>query len=97
LRWLGDASGDVRDDHVDRNGQQGGEDRSECVLGTTVLWHLDDLLDDPTDKVHPAHRRSEREARNDSVEGLGFQFLSHKVDSLEGGGSHVRHGESFIL
>jgi hypothetical protein len=28
---------------------------------------------------------------------LGFQFLSHKVDSLEGGGSHVRHGESFIL
>jgi hypothetical protein len=28
---------------------------------------------------------------------LSFQFLGHKVDSLEGSGSHVRHSESFIL
>jgi len=97
LRWLGHTSGDARNDHVDRNGQQCGEDRGESVLGTTILWHLDDLLDDPTDQVHPAHRRGEAEARNNGVEGLGFQFLGHEVDGLESLGSHVRHGESFIL
>ena len=97
MRWLGHTSGDARNDHVDCNGQQGGEDRSESVLGTAVLWHLDDLLDDPTDQVHPAHRRGEAEARNDGVEGLGFQFLSNKVNSLERLSSHVSHGESFIL
>jgi len=97
LRWLGDASGDAGHDHVDHNGQQGGENRGKRVLGTTVLWHLDHLLDHPSDQVHPAHRRREAEARDDSVEGLGFQFLGNKVNSLESLGSHVSHGESFIL
>jgi len=97
LRWLGDTGGDAGHDHVDRDGQQSGEDRGEGVLGTTVLWHLDQLLDDPTDQVHPAHRRREAEARNDGVEGLGFQFLGNEVDRLEGLSSHVSHGESFIL
>jgi len=97
LRWLGDTSGDVGDDHVDRDGQQSGEDSGESVLGTTVLWHLNNLLDDPADQVHPAHRRSEREARNNRVEGLGFEFLSHEVDSLEGSGGHVRHGEFYNI
>jgi len=97
LRWLGDTSGDAGDNHVDRNGQQGGQHRGEGVLGTTVLWHLNQLLDDPTDQVHPAHRRGEAEARNNGVEGLSFQFLGNKVNSLESLGSHVSHDESFIL
>ena len=97
MRWLGHTSGDAGNDHVDRNGQQGGQDRGEGVLGTTVLWHLNNLLDDPADQVHPAHRRSEGEARNNGVEGLGFQFLGNKVNSLESLGSHVSHDESFIL
>ena len=92
MRWLGDASRDARDDHVHRNGQQGGQDSGEGVLGTTVLWHLNNLLDDPADEVHPAHRRREREARNNGIEGLGFQFLGNKVDSFESLGSHVSHG-----
>jgi len=97
LRWLGHTGGDAGDHHVDHNGQQGGEDRGETVLGTTVLWHLDHLLDDPSDQVHPAHRGSEGEARNNGVEGLGFQFLGNKVNSLESLGGHVSHCESFIL
>jgi len=97
LRWLGDTSGDAGDNHVDRNGQQGGQDRGEGVLGTTVLWHLNQLLDDPADQVHPAHRRGEAEPRNNGVEGLSFQFLGNKVNSLESLGSHVSHDESFIL
>jgi len=97
LRWLGHAGRDAGHDHVNRNGQQGGQDRSKTVLGTAVLWHLDELLDHPSDQVHPAHRRREAETRNNGVEGLGFQFLSNKVDSLESLGSHISHGESFIL
>jgi len=91
LRWLGHPGGDAGDHHVDRNGQQGGEDRGERVLGTTVLWHLNKLLDNPTDQVHPAHRRREREARNNGIEGLSFQFLGNKVNSLESLSSHVSH------
>lgn len=97
MRWLGDTSGDAGDNHVDRNGQQGGEDRGEGVLGTTVLWHLNHLLDHPTDQVHPAHRGRKGEARDDRVEGLGFQFLGNEVNSLESLGGHVSHGGVFIL
>lgn len=82
MRWLGDTSGDTRDDHVDSDGQEGGEDRGECVLGTTVLWHLDELLNDPADKVIPAEGGREGETSNNRVEGLGFQFLGHEVDSF---------------
>jgi hypothetical protein len=28
---------------------------------------------------------------------LGFEFLSHEVDSLEGSGGHVRHGEFYNI
>lgn len=92
MRWLGNTGGDVGDNHVDRDGQQSGQDSGEGVLGTAVLWHLNNLLDDPTDEVHPAHRRGEREARNNRVEGLGFQFLGNKVNSLESLSGHVSHG-----
>ena len=97
LRWLGDAGGDAGDHHVDRDGQEGGEDRSESVLGTTVLWHLDHLLDDPADQVHPAHRGREGEARDDRVKGLGFQFLGNKVDSLEGLSGHFSHDRFYTI
>jgi len=93
LRWLGDTGRDGRHDHVDHDGQQGGQGRSECVLDTAVLWHLNEFVDGPTNQVHPAHRRSEAEARNDGVEGLGFEFLGHKVDSLK---SRV-HGEFYTI
>jgi len=92
LRWLGNTGGDVGDNHVDRDGQQSGQDSGEGVLGTTILWHLNNLLDDPADEIHPAHRRGEREARNNGVERLGFQFLGNKVNSLESASGHFSHG-----
>tara|TARA_B100000902_G_scaffold256825_1_gene243133 strand:+ start:1598 stop:1915 length:318 start_codon:yes stop_codon:yes gene_type:complete len=97
LRWLGDTSGDTGDDQVDRDGQQGSQDSSESVLGAAVLWHLDQLLDNPADQVHPAHRRSEAKARNNRVEGLSFQFLGNEVNSIEGLGGHVSHGMFYII
>jgi len=97
LRWLGDTSGDARDDHVDNDGQEGGEDSGEGVLSTTVLWHLDELLDDPANQVHPAHGGGEGEARNNGVEGLGFQFLGHEVNGLHSAGGHVSHSEFYTI
>lgn len=82
LRRLGDASRHGGDHHVDRDGEESGEHGSERVLGTTVLGHLNDLVDDETNNIHPGHRRSEREASNDSVEGLGLELLGNKGDSL---------------
>lgn len=85
MSWLADTSGDARNNQVNRDGQQGGEDRSQSVLSATVLWHTDELLDDPTNEIIPAERRGEREARDNRVEGLRFEFLSHKVDCFDRG------------
>ena len=97
LSGLGHASGHARHDHVDSDREEGGEDRGEGVLGTTVLWHLNHLLNDPADQVHQAHRGRKGEARDDRVEGLCFQFLGNEVNSLESLGGHVSHGVVFIL
>ena len=97
LRWLGDASGDARDNQIDRDGQEGGQDGGEGVLDTTVLWHLDELLDHPTNKVIPAESSRERETRNDSVKGLSFELLSDKFNSVNSLFDHTGHGEFFIL
>ena len=97
LRWLGDASGDARDNQIDRDGQEGGQDGGEGVLDTTVLWHLDELLDGPTNEVIPAESSRERETRNDSVEGLSFELLGDKFNSVNSLFEHTRHGEFFIL
>jgi len=97
LRWLGHTSGDTRNDQIHGDRQKGGQDRGKSVLGTTVLWHLDELLDHPTNKVIPAESSRERETRNDRVEGLGFQFLSHKFDSVNGGFEHRRHGKFYTV
>jgi len=89
LRWLADAGGDSGNHHIDRNGQQGGKDSGEGVLGTPVLWHSDELLNDPANEVIPAKSRSKRETRDNRIEGLRFKFLSHEVDGVNRG----VHGE----
>ena len=93
LSWLGDASGDARDNQIDGDGQEGGQDGGESVLGTTVLWHLDELLDGPTNEVIPAESSRERETRNDSVEGLSFELLGDKFNSINSLFEHTGHGE----
>jgi len=93
LGRLGDTGGDTGDDHVHRDGEEGGEDSGEGVLGTTVLRHLDHLLDEPTDEVHPRHGGRKGETRNNGVEGLGLEFLRNEVNGLESLGGHVSHCE----
>jgi hypothetical protein len=85
--------GDLGDDHVNRNGEEGGEDRSEGVLSATVLGHADHLLNEPTNEVHPRHGSREREARDDGVEGLGLELLRDEVDGLKRLGGHISHCE----
>jgi len=97
LSWLGDTSRDACNDHVDRDGQEGGQDRGKGVLGTTILWHLDELLNGPANKIIPAESGSEREARDNSVERLGFQFLSNEFDSINGLFEHGGHGKFYNI
>ena len=93
LRWLGNASGDARDNQIDSDGQEGGQDGGEGVLSTTVLWHLDELLDCPTNEVIPAESSREREACNNGVERLSFELLGDKFNSVNSLFDHTGHGE----
>ena len=85
LSWLGDPLGDARDGQVHDDAQESGEHRDESVLSTTVLWHLDELLDDPANEIIPAERSRKGETGDNRVEGLGFQFLGHETNSVESG------------
>lgn len=88
---LGDTGGDLGDDHVHSDGEEGSENGGKAVLGATVLGDANDLLDEPTDEIHPRHSSREGEPRDDRVERLGLEFLSNKVNSLKSLGGHVRH------
>ena len=88
---LGDTGGDLGDDHVHRDGEEGSEDGGKAILGTTVLGDADDLLDEPTDEIHPRHSGREGETRDDRIEGLSLELLGDEVNGLESLGGHVRH------
>jgi len=85
LRRLLDASRHTGDTKVHHDGQQRGEKSSERVVHATVLVDLNDLVDQPTDEVHPRQRRGEREASHDGVQGLRFEFLADERNSFSGG------------
>jgi len=97
LSRLGHTGGNTRDDHVDRDGEESGEDSGEGVLSTTVLRHLDHLLNEPADEIHPRHGSREGETRNDRVEGLSLELLGHEIDGLKRLGGHVRHCEFYNI
>ena len=86
-----DTSGDSGDREVDDDGQQGGEQRSERVVHTTVLVDLDDLVHQPTDEVHPREGGREGETGDDGVQGLRFKLLADKSNSFGSG-----HGIYYI-
>ena len=85
MSWLSDPGGDSGDREVDDNGQQGGEQRGERVVHTTVLVDLDDLVYQPADEVHPREGSREGETGDDGVQGLRFELLADKSNSFSGG------------
>ena len=68
------VEGECLDGKVDHDGEQGGEQRAEHVVLTTVLAHLNHLGDDETDNVHPCDGAGERETSHDRVQGLRLQL-----------------------
>jgi len=78
---------DAGDHHEDDDGEEGGEDRGESVLGATILGDTHDLGNGPADEVHPGHGGGEGEATDDGVEGLGLELLGDDIDGLKGGGN----------
>lgn len=82
MRWLLDTRGNTRDTNVDQDGQERCEQGSKRVVHATVLVDLNDLVNQPPDQVHPRQSSGKREARNNGVEGLGFEFTSDERDSF---------------
>ena len=97
LSGLRHTGRNTRHDHVDSDREEGGEDRGEGVLGTTVLGHLNDLADDPADEVHPGHSGGEGETRDNRVERLGLELLGNEVDGFDSLGASGFHCECYTL
>jgi len=91
LRDLGVDAGDRKEDH---DGKERSEKGGESVLSATVLGNLNNLGDGPANKVHPRHRRGERETTNNGVEGLSLEFLGDKGYGLE---SSSRHCDCYTI
>ena len=77
-----DACRDTRDTNVDQDGQECRKQGSECVVHTTVLVNLNNLVNSPPDQVHPREGGGKGEAGNDGVEGLGLEFTSDERNSF---------------
>jgi len=88
LGWLRDLRGDTRDANVDNNRQECCQEGGESVVHTTVLVNLDDLVDNPSNQVHPRKGGGEGKTSNNGVEGLGFEFSSNESDSFSGDSGH---------
>jgi hypothetical protein len=91
LGRLGHTGGDVGNTEENNNREEGGEDGNEGILSPTILGNLDNLLDKPTNEVHPRHGGGEGEPSDDSVERLGLKLLRNKVDGLHSFSSEIRH------
>ena len=73
---------DTRDTEVDQDGQEGRKQGRECVVHTTVLVDLNNLVNSPPDQVHPREGGGKGEAGNDGVERLGLEFTSDERNSF---------------
>lgn len=76
---------DTRDTEVDQDGQEGRKQGRECVVHTTVLVDLNNLVNSPPDQVHPREGGGKGEAGNDGVERLGLEFTSDERNSFSSG------------
>ena len=91
LRGLLDIGVNAGDDQEDNHREEGGSERGERILGTTVLGNLHNLGDNPADEIHPGHGGGERKATDDGVECLGLELLGDDIDGLEGAGNGGGH------
>ena len=82
LSWFLDACRDTRDANIDQDGQERREQGSKCVVHTTVLVNLNNLVNQPSHQVHPRERGGKGETRNNGVEGLGLEFTSDERNSF---------------
>ena len=76
------TSGNTRDTDVNQDGQECCEQGRERVVHTTVLVDLNNLVDSPSNQVHPREGGGEGESSNDGVEGLGLEFTSDERNSF---------------
>ena len=79
---LGNTVRNARNDEEYDDGDESGHHRGECVLGTTVLGDLDELSYQPAGEIHPGKGSSERESRDDAIEGLRLKLLGDEADGL---------------
>lgn len=82
MGWLLHTVGNTRHSDVDQDGQESCEQGRERVVHTTVLVDLNNLVDDPSNQVHPREGGGEGESSNDGVEGLGLEFTSDERNSF---------------
>ena len=82
MGWLLDTRRNTRDTDVDQDGQERCEQGRERVVHTTVLVDLNNLVNDPSNQVHPREGGGEGESSNDGVEGLGLEFTSDERNSF---------------
>lgn len=71
------VEGDSLHNHVDDDGNQGGEQGSQSIVAGPILGHLDHLGDDEANKVHPGNCAGEGETSDDAVQGLGLEGQSN--------------------
>ena len=87
MRWLLDTRGNTRDTNVDQDGQERREQGSERVVHTTVLFDLNNLVNQPSYQVHPRQSGGKGKPGNNGVEGLRFEFARDERNSF-GSGRH---------
>jgi len=87
-----DALGDAADRDVDQYGQQGGEQSGESVVHSPILVNLDDLVNDPSDEVHPREGAREGETSDNRVQRLRFKLLGDEGNSF--GGRHILYNRN---
>jgi len=91
---LPDASRHARDDHVDDHGKKSGEESGERIVHAAVLLNLDDLVNGPTNDVHPGKSRGEGETSDDGVEGLSLELTGDREDGIDSDiGRHLLYAQ----
>merc|ERR1712159_100336 len=68
--------------NIDQDGQERCEQRSKCVVHTTVLVDFDDLVNNPSHQIHPGKGGGKGKTGNNSVERLTFEFTGDEDSSF---------------
>ena len=77
-----DSGRDTGNSNIDQDGQERCEQRSKCVVHTTVLVDFDDLVNNPSHQIHPGKGGGKGKTGNNSVERLTFEFTGDEDSSF---------------